>query len=726
VLDSARADIANGLPWRATMRLTSLVADTAQTTPEAVMVAAEAANGWRGWGHIERILADHTWVDTLFAGRARSLLARAALERREDTTAVEHAQAAVRTSAGAVDRPERLIVLAQAYHRTEQFDNAARAYRDAERELPHIAQWLRLRAAAVTADSATRYALYDGLTQPAPRSQISVTEAEARLWTGDTLGTIRIQRAAGIVDAALQLELAIARSPAESLAVRRELASIVTAQRPRRALARAITLLDDGFAPLSPDEELAVARGANVIGLSRRAASGFRRAFAAGKGTTRDRFSFGNTLARLGKHGEAAAQFRRVTQPNSLAADAAYLGARSLLRGGLGGSRDALRKILKVYPGELASVRARVLLSDLAIDEGRDAAAQATYQAAATSHPSSPYAPLARFQAALIALIEDDASAAAIGFDDLVRMHPASSESLAGLYWAGRAWEAAGDSSAAMARWHRVLQREPWSYYGLLSARRLGVTRPLPPFPDSVRAYPRVDSAVSRVDLLRRLGLSREARLEENALVATARDSADMTLVVAEGLSRIGNVSRAIRLAWRAVDLGAAMDRRTLRLLYPVLHRDGIVALAREHGVEPALIAGLIRQESAFDPSATSRAGARGLMQIMPDVGRKVARAEGFPFWDPVLLYQPDVSLQLGVTHLRDLLGRSGDLPHVLAAYNAGTSRLDRWLQRPGADDPEVFIERIPFRETRGYVRAVLRNRDVYRRLYSWEAGASK
>ncbi|NNG16847.1 MAG: transglycosylase SLT domain-containing protein [Gemmatimonadales bacterium] len=722
VLDSARADIAKGLPWRATLRLAPIVADTARTTPEAVMVAAEAANGWRGWAHIERILADHTWVDTLFAGRARSLLARAALERREDTTAVEHARAAVRTSAGAVDRPERLIVLARAYHRTEQFDNAVRAYRDAERELPRIAQWLRLRAAAVTADSATRYALYDGLTRPAPRSQISVTEAEARLWTGDTLGAIRIRRAGGVVDAALELELAIARSSAESLAVRRELASIVTAQRPRRALARAIALLDDGFAPLSPDEELAVGRGANIIGMTRRAATGFRRAFAAGKGSMRDRFSFGNILARLGRHREAAVQFRRVTRPKSLAASAAYLGARSLLRGGLGGSRDALRQILKVYPGELASVRARILLSDLAIDEGRDTAARRTYQAAATSHPSSPYAPLARFQAAIIALVENEARAAAGGFDSLVRKHPASSESLAGLYWAGRAWEAAGDSSAAVTRWRRVIRRETWSYYGLLSARRLGEVQPLPPLPDSVRTYPGIDSAVSRVDLLRRLGLSREARLEENAIVEAARDSADMTLAVAEGLSSIGNVSRAIRLAWRAVDLGAKMDGRTLRLLYPVLQRDGILALAREHGVEPALIAGLIRQESAFDPSATSRAGARGLMQIMPDVGRRVARAEGFPFWDPVLLYQPDVSLQLGVTHLRDLLRRSSDLPHVLAAYNAGTSRLDRWLMRPGADDLEVFIERIPFRETRGYVRAVLRNRDVYRLLYSWEA----
>ena len=85
-----------------------------------------------------------------------------------------------------------------------------------------------------------------------------------------------------------------------------------------------------------------------------------------------------------------------------------------------------------------------------------------------------------------------------------------------------------------------------------------------------------------------------------------------------------------------------------------------------------------------------------------------------------MLLYQPDVSLQLGSFHLQELLGRYERPVHMLAAYNAGISRVERWSQRIGVEDPEVFAERIPFVETRGYVRVIQRNQELYRSLYSW------
>jgi soluble lytic murein transglycosylase len=86
--------------------------------------------------------------------------------------------------------------------------------------------------------------------------------------------------------------------------------------------------------------------------------------------------------------------------------------------------------------------------------------------------------------------------------------------------------------------------------------------------------------------------------------------------------------------------------------------------------------------------------------------------------WDPVLLYQPDVSLQLGAVHLRELFARYDERAHILAAYNAGASRVERWSKRIGVDDPEVFAERISFVETRDYVRIIQRNEDIYRALY--------
>jgi soluble lytic murein transglycosylase len=92
----------------------------------------------------------------------------------------------------------------------------------------------------------------------------------------------------------------------------------------------------------------------------------------------------------------------------------------------------------------------------------------------------------------------------------------------------------------------------------------------------------------------------------------------------------------------------------------------------------------------------------------------------GFPVWYPSLLLEPDANLQLGTAHLASFMKEYGALPRVLAAYNAGASRVARWANKPGVDDPEVFVERIPFAETRDYVRVVQRNAELYRSVYSW------
>ncbi|HEX6630578.1 MAG TPA: lytic transglycosylase domain-containing protein, partial [Gemmatimonadaceae bacterium] len=161
---------------------------------------------------------------------------------------------------------------------------------------------------------------------------------------------------------------------------------------------------------------------------------------------------------------------------------------------------------------------------------------------------------------------------------------------------------------------------------------------------------------------------------------------------------------------------------RTYRTIYPVVHRDVLAAEAAEHELDPALVAALIRQESNFQANARSAANARGLMQLLPSVGRGIARAMDFPVWEDALLYEPDVNVRLGTAHLASLMKEyDGVLPNVLAAYNAGGSRVTRWQRKTGADDdPELFAERIPYDETRDYVRIVERNRAIYRALYPW------
>jgi soluble lytic murein transglycosylase len=173
--------------------------------------------------------------------------------------------------------------------------------------------------------------------------------------------------------------------------------------------------------------------------------------------------------------------------------------------------------------------------------------------------------------------------------------------------------------------------------------------------------------------------------------------------------------------ARRALAQGAPTDARTLRLIYPVAHADALLAEAAEQNLQPSFVAALIRQESNFNPSATSPAGARGLAQVMPDLGERLAKELNYPLWDPVLLYQPDVSIQLGAFHLRELLSRYDQPAHILAAYNAGSPRVERWFKRNGVTDPEIFAEQISFVETRDYVRIIQRNEEIYRALYGRE-----
>jgi soluble lytic murein transglycosylase len=105
-------------------------------------------------------------------------------------------------------------------------------------------------------------------------------------------------------------------------------------------------------------------------------------------------------------------------------------------------------------------------------------------------------------------------------------------------------------------------------------------------------------------------------------------------------------------------------------------------------------------------------------MQVIPAIGQEIATSLDFPVWYPALLVDSDANLQLGTAHLASFVKQYQALPRVLAAYNAGGSRVTRWSTKNGMSDPELFAERIPFVETRDYVRIVQRNADVYRSLY--------
>lgn len=725
-LGAASLALAQGLPWRATRMLESVVSDPARRTPDVVLLAATAASRWGGWSQVERLLSNEPWTDALYGGRGRVLLARAAVEQGKDTLAMEHARTALTTITDRESRGFALALLARALEHAGARDSAADAYLRAAQLLPQASEWLRLRAAGVTVDSAARWTLYASLTNPAARARIPFTEAVLREHLGDYLGAAAQYESLADRATALRLRLAAVTDSVPRDSLRRQLVALASTGGVGEARG-AIAVLDSAFGALPPNEELTVARAAVAAGLPDRAIAGFPRAFAAKLGEPKDRFDYAASLLRRGRYKEAAAEFGRVPATDKLGGAAAYQRARALLRDGREAvAVAALRKVLIRFPKDTAAAApALMLLGDLATDNRKDDQARALFRRLGQEFPHSRFAATARFRAAFVALLQEKPRTAAKEFDALIQSRRAGAELGAATYWSGRAWEAVGDSAKARERFRALVARDPTSYYAGLAERRLS-QQPWAPAAaaDSFAAFPAIDSGMARAELLTRLGLTREAGWEYDRLARDADQSVDRLLATANAFRECDLGAQAIRLARRALARGAAPDARVYRLLYPVLHGDALVAMANAQRLDPSLVAALVRQESMFDPQATSWVGARGLMQVMPDLGRSLARTLAFPEWDPVLLWQPDVSLELGTAHLADLVKQLPDPVRVLAAYNAGVSRVTRWQGKRGVIDPEIFAERIPFAETRDYVRIIQRNQDIYRTLYAWDGGA--
>ena len=158
-----------------------------------------------------------------------------------------------------------------------------------------------------------------------------------------------------------------------------------------------------------------------------------------------------------------------------------------------------------------------------------------------------------------------------------------------------------------------------------------------------------------------------------------------------------------------------------LRLIYPLHYADEIRTYAHAHGMDPHLIAAVIRVESRFEPRSQSAKGARGLMQIMPETGAWVASQLGLEDFTPDDLYDPDINIRIGTWYLADLRETfAGDVVLMLAAYNGGRTNVRRWLEQHdlAAGDLADRLERIPFTETRRFVERVLLAYRMYRLLY--------
>jgi soluble lytic murein transglycosylase len=717
---AAVAELESGRPFHATRRIAPALADPARRTPEAVLVAARAAAGWNAWNEVERLLGDAAWIDTAYSGEGREIRARSALARGRNEDAAQHAAIAVRAATHPGVEARRLVLWARALDRLDDRIGARDAYQRAAAGLAPISDWLALRAAGSAGDPAWRDRIYRDVRGDVARSRIAWTEAQVRERTGDRPGAITLFDSLGAHASSFRIRLETAADSAQRAAVRARIIAYLRDNAGNAQVRSLVEALDRHVDSLTSGEQLIIARTLRQTGPAARVVRAYSRA---GQLGDVDRYYYGTALQQAGRWADAAAELGKVSDASPYGARAAYQRGRSLVRAGQGAAGSAvLRGVPARFPRDsVSSAMSLMLLSDLATDQGRDAAARATYLDIVRRYPTTPQAGVSAFRAAIIRLIEPGAAAArdaARELDAMLRLHPTGAEASAARYWSGRAHARLGDTATARARWRTQMEREPLSYYSTAAARRLGIPAWRPSSGgDTVHAVAHVDNVLARIQLLIELGMDVEARLERDALVEAAGEDRDRLVATAEAMHIAGWSGRGITVGWRAVNAGAR-DARGYRTVYPLIHRDLLAEEARRHRLDPALVAALIRQESSFEPAAVSPVGARGLMQLMPDVGRSIAQRKGWSPWEPSLLFDPAANIELGTTHLAGDLRSHRELVYALAAYNAGGSRVTRWRRKAGTDDPEMFIERIPFVETRDYVRIVSRNVEIYRVLY--------
>jgi soluble lytic murein transglycosylase len=184
-----------------------------------------------------------------------------------------------------------------------------------------------------------------------------------------------------------------------------------------------------------------------------------------------------------------------------------------------------------------------------------------------------------------------------------------------------------------------------------------------------------------------------------------------------------GETAHAMRLMKRAVPFytSAPIDSMPIsywRILFPQTYWQEIKESAAENGLDPYMVAALIRQETEFNPNAVSPKNAYGLMQLLPSVGKEMAKQEGIHHFETNELVDPATNIRLGTRYLKETLDKFGNKPqYAFAAYNAGDNRVLDWQAIGHYRDMDEFVESIPFTETREYVQAIIRNEEIYREL---------
>ncbi len=321
-----------------------------------------------------------------------------------------------------------------------------------------------------------------------------------------------------------------------------------------------------------------------------------------------------------------------------------------------------------------------------------------------------------------------------------VRRFPTSSYVQDALYWLGRAYERSGNTALARSFYRAGATRFPLTYFGAKAAARLlpepegigdaplnpaeflSVIPPAPPLPQMDQPLTaKAQEREIRARALSDIAFDASAELEYRAAYAATR--APRLLVDAAGAAiAAGHYAvgiTAMRQAFPQLEARRVPEipNEAWRTAFPLPYESSLRSAAAGNHVDPMFMAGLVRQESAFESNAVSHQGAMGLMQVMPSTASKLARQLKIRY-ARASLTDPGYNLKLGARYLADLIQVFGTPEAALAAYNAGEDRVVQWTAGQNYLETAEFVESIPFTETREYVQIVIRNADVYRQVY--------
>jgi len=700
-----------GRPWHAAQALLAAAAREQRPNAEFILRGARAELLARRYDRAKSLLVGQPWLEDYESGEALEVLATAELALGDGAAAAPRF-ALARTKCAGLRAGLLAARAAVAYDAAGAVDSAARYYALARAAgITAADPWLRLRLARVTRDTAAAAALLADLPAPVARF-VPVARARALLAAGDSAAALDALALTGQSLDAARLALLLG----DTARARGILYDLMTRAPESDDAAAGVTLARAGLPPKLPAERVALARTLRLHGDPTAARVEVQRAMAQGDSSAATLVFYGEVLVQANRLRDAELAYRAAARDSALGPLAIYRRARVLVRLGDPGATDALSGFAATYASDTAAPTALYVIGDVLVDRGDWPGAARWFGELLARYPADLRSSLARFRLAARAVDEGRADSAQRLYQSEV--DAAGPQRNAARFWLGRLARQRGDTAAAIALWTALAHDDSIGYYGLRARRTAGLP-PLEIAPSrAAPPPPAVARGLAELDTLALAGLDSEAGSSVRWLLARPPQDVGALLGWSEGLAARGWGSVAVRLAWQAATR-SPNDPRVLRAIFPWPNRSAVEAEAGEFGVDPLVLAGLVRQESVFDLEALSAAGARGLAQLLPGTAAQTARGLDVTFY-PEWITVPDLNLHLGAAHLAELLRRFAGRPEVaVAAYNAGVTPVTRWLTRPGADDPDQFLELIPFQETRGYVRSVLRNRELYRALYA-------